>query len=88
MFRKQRVVIMIHGCFWHQHPDPACRLARMPKSQQEFWRPKLMVNRARDESVRASLEADGWRVFEDWECRLNAQFLETFSTQLRGLLRD
>ncbi len=88
VFSKQRVIVMVHGCFWHQHPDPACRLARMPKSRLEFWRSKLMGNRARDEAVRASLEADGWRVFEAWECQLNAQFLATLSTQIRELRRD
>lgn len=88
VFRKQRVVIMVHGCFWHQHPDPACRLARMPKSQQEFWRPKLMGNRARDEAVRARLEAEGWRVFELWECQLNEQFLNKLSNELRVLFHD
>jgi DNA mismatch endonuclease (patch repair protein) len=86
VFRKQRVAIMVHGCFWHQHPDPACRLARMPKSRQEFWRPKLMGNRARDEAVRARLQADGWRVFELWECQLNTEFLARFTSELRALL--
>jgi len=62
VFRKQRVAILVHGCFWHHHPGPACRLARMPKSRQEFWRSKLVGNRARDLAVRAGLEVDGWRV--------------------------
>lgn len=83
VFRKQRVVIMVHGCFWHQHPDPECRLARMPKSRQEFWRPKLTGNRARDEAVKARLEADGWRVFELWECQLGEEHLAEFITALR-----
>lgn len=88
VFRKKRVAIMVYGCFWHQHPDPTCRLARMPKSRQEFWRPKLTGNRARDEVVKARLEADGWRVFELWECKLNDGFLKKFSQDVRALLRD
>ncbi|MCG2645720.1 MULTISPECIES: very short patch repair endonuclease [Bradyrhizobium] len=45
----RRVAIFVHGCFWHRHPDPDCKLARLPKSRLEFWIPKLEGNRARDE---------------------------------------
>ncbi|WP_281178707.1 very short patch repair endonuclease [Sphingomonas soli] len=31
-FSARRKAIFVHGCFWHRHPDPNCRLARMPKS--------------------------------------------------------
>lgn len=73
VFRKRKVAIFVHGCFWHQHPDPAFKLARMPKSRQEFWEPKLRGNRSRDEAVKAKLEVEGWRVFEIWECQLGAK---------------
>ena len=25
VFPKRQAVIFIHGCFWHQHPDPNCK---------------------------------------------------------------
>jgi len=31
VFRRLGKVIFVHGCFWHRHPDPDCKLARMPK---------------------------------------------------------
>jgi DNA mismatch endonuclease, patch repair protein len=49
VFPARRKVIFVHGCFWHRHPDPECRLARLPKSRQDFWVPKLEGNRSRDE---------------------------------------
>lgn len=70
VFPGRRIAVMVHGCMWHQHPDPACRLARMPKSRLEFWRPKLEGNRDRDERQRADLEAAGWTVITVWECQL------------------
>lgn len=76
IFRGRRIAIFVHGCFWHQHPDPRCKLARMPKSRQEFWGPKLAGNRARDVEVRAKLEAGGWEVIEIWECQLNCELLD------------
>lgn len=70
VFAGRRKVIFVHGCFWHRHPDPACKLARMPKSRQDFWAPKLEGNRARDLRQIAELQALGWSVLEIWECQL------------------
>lgn len=69
VFRKRKIAIFVHGCFWHRHPDPACKLARWPKSRLEFWRPKLEGNRARDIENQRRLEAAGWKVSVIWECQ-------------------
>lgn len=68
VFGRLKKVIFVHGCFWHRHPDPKCKLARMPKSRLDFWRPKLEGNRRRDEAVQAELRGSGWRVMVVWEC--------------------
>jgi DNA mismatch endonuclease (patch repair protein) len=70
VFPGRRKIIFVHGCFWHRHPDPDCRLARLPKSRQDFWVPKLEGNRARDERNLVALEALGWKSLELWECGL------------------
>lgn len=70
VFRKRRLAVFVHGCFWHQHDDPACKLARMPKSRQTFWEPKLEGNRQRDERNAAKLRHMGWTVLAIWECEL------------------
>lgn len=76
-FPGRRKVIFVHGCFWHRHPDPDCKLARMPKSRQEFWRPKLEGNRTRDLRNEEALAAAGWDVMTVWECELrDAAFLK------------
>lgn len=69
-FPGRRKVIFVHGCFWHRHPDPDCKLARMPKSRQEFWGPKLEGNRARDLRKEAAVKEAGWGVMTVWECEL------------------
>jgi DNA mismatch endonuclease (patch repair protein) len=43
VFPRRRKVIFVHGCFFHRHPDPRCRLARLPKSRLDFWLPKLTL---------------------------------------------
>jgi len=70
VFRGRRKVIFVHGCFWHRHPDPECKLARMPKSRLDFWAPKLEANRQRDIANIERLEAMGWQVMLVWECEL------------------
>lgn len=69
-FPKLRRVVFVHGCFWHQHPDPACKIARMPKSRLDFWGPKLEANSRRDSENEAALRERGWDVITIWECQL------------------
>lgn len=70
VFPARKSVIFVHGCFWHAHPDPACRIARAPKSREAFWNAKFAGNRVRDERNRNNLLALGWRVALVWECEL------------------
>ena len=70
VFASRRKAIFVHGCFWHRHPDPNCRLARLPKSRQDFWVPKLEGNRMRDLRNEEALERLGWTVLTIWECEL------------------
>jgi len=67
---RHRAVIFVNGCFWHWHPDPACPIAGLPKSNLDYWRPKLTRTRERDRGHTARLSADGWRVLTVWECSL------------------
>ncbi len=32
VFAGRRKVIFVHGCFWHQHFDPGCKIAHRSKS--------------------------------------------------------
>src|SRR5690554_1365672 len=50
VFPGRRKVIFVHGCFWHRHDDPACKLARLPKTRLDFWGPKLRANAERDKT--------------------------------------
>jgi DNA mismatch endonuclease (patch repair protein) len=67
---KHRVVIMVHGCFWHRHQR--CRYAYTPKSRVEFWRKKFLGNALRDQKVEKQLRMLGWRVIKIWECEVRS----------------
>jgi DNA mismatch endonuclease (patch repair protein) len=64
----RRLVIFVHGCFWHGHD--CARGARIPKSNRAYWTAKIGANRTRDNAARGALEAAGWRVETVWECEL------------------
>ncbi len=68
VFPSRKKVIFVHGCFWHRHSDPNCKLARLPKSRLDFWLPKLTANAERDAKIQARLEDLGWSVMTVWEC--------------------
>lgn len=82
---SRRVAVFVHGCFWHRHPDPDCKLARLPKSRLDFWIPKLEGNRARDERNKAALEALGWKVIEIWECEIADDALRTVAKRIKKI---
>jgi len=67
VFPRWRTVILVNGCFWHQHPR--CKKASMPLANRAFWKAKLSQNIARDRNTLKRLKALGWRVHVIWECQ-------------------
>jgi DNA mismatch endonuclease (patch repair protein) len=67
VFGSQRKVIFVHGCFWHSHN---CKAAHIPKSNQDYWVPKLERNRARDANNLAALKELGWTCLVIWACEV------------------
>ena len=65
---KYNTIIFVHGCFWHCHAG--CSDYVPPKSNQNYWNPKLERNRLRDIENAAKLHECGWRVIIVWECTL------------------
>jgi len=66
VFRRQRKVIFVDGCFWHGH---RCKEGkRVPKSNTGYWTEKIARNRHRDSISRKRLIAEGWKVLTIWEC--------------------
>ena len=68
VFPGRRKAIFVHGCFWHLHRCQ--RPTRQPKSNREYWIPKLEANRRRDRQNRRRLALLGWRSLTIWECEM------------------
>jgi len=63
VFTKARVAVFVDGCFWHSCPIHGT----MPKSNPEYWKPKLARNVERDAQDTQALTNAGWTVVRVWE---------------------
>jgi DNA mismatch endonuclease (patch repair protein) len=81
---RHRAVILVHGCFWHQHPG--CSLAKQPRARPEYWLAKLEGNITRDRRDRRQLKAQGFRAIVVWECQ--TRLPEVLAQRLARLLSN
>jgi DNA mismatch endonuclease (patch repair protein) len=66
VFPSRRVVVFVHGCFWHRHRG--CKRCTQPKTRSAFWQAKFDANEARDRRQASELTELGWKVIVIWEC--------------------
>lgn len=70
VFPGRKKVVFVHGCFWHQHPDPNCRISHRPLSNTNYWHPKLERTLKRDAKNLITLRGQGWQTLVIWECQM------------------
>jgi DNA mismatch endonuclease, patch repair protein len=76
---KINTVLFVNGCFWHHHDG--CKRSNWPKSNKDYWIPKIRRNIARDKKNNALLSSMGWKIITIWEC-------EVGSLELHGILQE
>lgn len=81
VFRSEKKIVFLHGCFWHWH---GCTRCRMPASNRAYWLKKVHGNRARDRRTARALRAMGWSVITVWECQ--SRDLDRLAARLERLL--
>lgn len=84
VFRSKKIAIFVHGCFWHRHTG--CRLAKLPKTNSQFWEEKLNGNVCRDKLAVAHLKGAGWRILTIWECSVKRGVTEEVKSSLSSWL--
>jgi DNA mismatch endonuclease (patch repair protein) len=63
VFRPAKVAVFVDGCFWHRCPDHATD----PKTNSDYWKPKLERNVERDRETDRLLAESGWLSIRIWE---------------------
>lgn len=63
VFRKQKIVIFVDGCFWHRCPKHFVK----PANNADFWEKKIQSNVDRDKKINRELKKAGWTIMRIWE---------------------
>ena len=79
-FISRRKAIFVHGCFWHGHDCP--RGSREPKTNRDYWIPKIAKTRERDKATMERLWKMDWKTLVIWECEID----RSLSGKLRAFL--
>jgi DNA mismatch endonuclease (patch repair protein) len=69
----RKLAIFVHGCFWHGHD--CAEGIRKPKTNQDYWIPKITRNQQRDAENITALRTANWDVFVIWECEIKKRDL-------------
>lgn len=80
---KYKTVILVHGCFWHQHKG--CQKAKRPKTRTKFWNQKLDKNIERDSIVEKELIERDWKIVIIWECETKNK--KTMEEKIKSILK-
>ena len=62
-FTRRRLAVFVDGCFWHGCPVHQ----NVPRTNSDYWIPKLAANAVRDRRVDAALISARWDVLRIWE---------------------
>jgi len=81
---KEKTIIFINGCFWHQHEN--CKRRSMPKTNIGYWQNKLQRNIERQQMHILDLKNQGWKVGVIWECQTKNE--EHLSEALQSILNE
>lgn len=63
VFAARRVAVFVDGCFWHGCPIHGS----WPKANEDWWKRKIAMTRARDHRNNEILRNEGWTVLRVWE---------------------
>lgn len=66
IIKEARKLIFINGCFWHQHKG--CKRQALPKTNKNYWLPKLKRNIEKQKADLKRLRKLGWKTAIIWEC--------------------
>lgn len=78
---SRKTCIFVDGCFWHR--CPIC--FKEPKTNKDYWIPKIRRNIERDKQQNRYLRSKGWRVIRIWEHSIKKNLDKTIKKILRQL---
>lgn len=74
--KKYKIVIFLDSCFWHKCPEHF----KKPKSNLEYWEPKIKRNIERDAEINQYYKNNNWHILRIWEHSIKSDFQNSIST--------
>lgn len=71
--KKYKIVIFLDSCFWHKCPEHF----KKPKSNLEYWEPKIKRNVERDTEINSYYQQKNWHILRIWEHEVKKDFNNT-----------
>lgn len=71
--KKYKIVIFLDSCFWHKCP----KHFKQPKSNLEYWIPKIENNVKRDLKINEYYKQNKWKILRIWEHEYKESLTET-----------
>lgn len=71
--KKYKIVIFLDSCFWHKCPEHF----KKPKSNLEYWEPKIKRNVERDTEINSYYQHKNWHILRIWEHEVKKDFDNT-----------
>lgn len=71
--KKYKIVIFLDSCFWHNCPEHF----KKPKSNIEYWEPKIKRNTERDQMINKYYKDNSWHILRIWEHECKEDFNKT-----------
>lgn len=68
VLREDKLAILIHGCFWHQHGN--CMIPRDIGKMDSNWQQKFIKSGLYDLNIMLKLNNLGWEALILWECEI------------------
>ena len=71
--KKYKIAVFLDSCFWHKCPEHF----KKPKSNLEYWEPKIQRNVERDKQINEYYKKENWHVLRIWEHEKKKDFDKT-----------
>lgn len=82
--KKYKIVIFLDSCFWHKCPIHY----KEPKSNKEYWLPKIERNISRDKEINEYYQSKKWNIMRIWEHEVKKELPETVEKIIEFISRS
>ncbi len=84
VFMRQKLAVLVEGCFWHK----CSTCYKPPKTNKQYWLPKIAANVLRDKRNRRKLRLQGFGLIRVWECSTRKRSIEATLTMIAEIVKS